>query len=34
VQNDEQVYMVVKVIKQGSNEKVDVYNKIEDPQAY
>jgi hypothetical protein len=34
MQNDEQVYMVVKVIKQGSNEKVDVYYKMKDPQAF
>jgi hypothetical protein len=26
--------MFVKVIKQGSNEKVDVYYRIKDPQAY
>jgi hypothetical protein len=25
VQNDEQVYMVLKVIKQGNDEKVEVY---------
>jgi hypothetical protein len=34
VQNDDQFYMVVRVVKQGSNEKVDIYYKIKDPQAY
>ncbi len=30
VQNDEQVYMVVKVIKQGRIEKDDIYYKIKE----
>lgn len=30
MQNDEQVYMVVKVIKQGRIEKDDIYYKIKE----